>query len=219
MDINRTKEIVAELLNRTTANGCTEGEAAVAISKAQQLLAKHGLTIQDINREPEQIQEQKVQTETKSLSAIQVTIALALKDHFGVEVIKSQKGSSSYLKVIGEQIKCDIFTEVFTFAYNAFKSNWTRFNKTMYCSTQEKNLHRGTYLRGFCDGFTNEIIKQENATALVVVKSEELQSHMAAKRLVYSRGYVTKSSGSAEVYANGYEQGAYAQKNKHKVLD
>lgn len=220
MDIKRTKEVVAELLKRTTQNGCTEGEAATAIAKAQQLLAKHGLSVKDIAEEQEEIVESKVATDTKSLSSIQVHIALALKEHFGVELIRnSMRGTGeSCLKVIGEPIKVEIFTETFLFAYKAFKFNWAKYSKKLECSTQEKNLHRGAYLKGFCDGFTNEIIRQESENALVVVKSEALVKHMESMGRMSSCSYSNKTSNDAEAYGHGYESGAFSQRGKRKVI-
>lgn len=220
MDIVRTKQIVAELLKRTTENGCTEGEAACAIAKAQQLLAQHGLSVKDISEEKEEIVESKVETETKSLSYIQAHIALSLQGHFGVELVRTSNSGSneSCLKVIGEPIKVEIFTETFLFAYKAFKFNWSKYAKKLTCSTREKNLHRGAYLRGYCDGFTNEIIRQENTTALVVVKSEALKEHMAKMGRMSRYNFSNPSSSSVEAYAEGYETGSFAQRGKKKVL-
>lgn len=218
MDIKRTKEVVAELLKRTTQNGCTEGEAATAIAKAQQLLAKHGLSVKDITEEQEEIVESKVATDTKSLSSIQVYIALALKEHFGVELIRNAMRGESCLKVIGEPIKVEIFTETFLFAYKAFKFNWTKYSKKLECSTQEKNLHRGAYLKGFCDGFTNEIIRQENENALVVVKSDALVKHMESMGRMSSKSYANRTSNDIEAYEHGYESGSYSQRGKNKAI-
>lgn len=220
MDIARTKQIVAELLKRTTDNGCTESEVACAIAKVQQLLAQHGMSVRDIPEEKEVIVESKVETETKSLSSIQAHIALSLQEHFGVGVVRTFKtwGNESCLKVIGEPIKVEIFTETFLFAYKAFKFNWSNYAKKLTCSTREKNLHRGAYLRGYCDGFTNEIIRQENATALVVVKSEALKEHIAKMGSMSKHRFCNPSSSSEEAYAEGYETGSFAQRGKEKVL-
>ena len=220
MDIERTKQIVAELLNRTTDNGCTEGEVACAIAKVQQLLAQHGLSVNDISEGKEKIVESKVETETKSLSSIQAHIALSLQEHFGVFLVRrlNTRDNESCLKVIGEPIKVEIFTETFLFAYKAFKFNWSKYAKKLNCSTREKNLHRGAYLRGYCDGFTNEIIRQENATALVVVKSEALKEHIAKMGSMSKHSVCNPTSSSVEAYDEGYETGSFAQRGKKKVL-
>lgn len=220
MTVSKVKEIVARLLDRTTANGCTPGEASVAIAKAHELLAKHGLSLGDISREESLIEKVKINTDTKTLSAIQVSIACALKEHFGVEVIKSRSSDgSSRLCVIGERVKVEIFNNAFVFAYTAFKSNWNKFNRTLTCSTQEKNAHRGTYLQGFINGLTNELIRQENDKALVVSKSQSLKDFMNNMGKMKSCSYSNRASHSSEVYNNGYQAGAFAQRSKGKVLD
>lgn len=216
--MDKIKDIISKLLNRTTANGCTEGEAAVALAKARNLLAKYNLSVQDLDSDENSIEELKVETDTKTLSLTQAYIALALKDHFGVEIVNSGNSHSSCLKIVAEKFKAEIFKEAFLFAYNSFKSNWSRYSKTLACSTQEKTFHRGTYLKGYCDGITNELSLQENATALVVVKSKELSDYMSSMEFNGHTRFSNKVSKSDEVYNQGYKTGAFVQRNKNKSI-
>lgn len=220
MNIEDLKRKIRKVLAHTVENGASEAEAHAAIAKAQQMLAAANLDMSDLD-EPEfsEIMEEKVQTDTKSLSAIQVTIALALQEHFGVELLRvGFKSGETKLKVVGERIKVQVFCDAFLFAYNTFKSMWSSVVRTLVATTQEKNRMRGDYLRGFCDGLTNELVKQENESALVLVKSEKLKDYMKN----FSCGtcsYKTSRSGDYRMYEKGYTDGSYSQRNKNKSLD
>lgn len=219
MSQDHIKEIIQNLLNRTKENGCTEGEAATALAKAQQLLAKHNLTLSDLSEDETKVIEEALQCDTKSVSAIQVYIANSLKKHFGVELLKSARSDgSSKIKVVAEKIKAQIFQEAFQFAYNAFKYNWAKVARSLECTTQEKNLHRGTYLEGFMEGIVSEIERKENETALVVTKSQALTDYMSALHLGKSSHYGNRKSGSTEMYSKGYHAGTFAQRNKNHAI-
>ncbi|MGD9933407.1 MAG: DUF2786 domain-containing protein [Dehalococcoidia bacterium] len=46
--LDRMRGLVAALLSKTTANGCTEAEASSALEKAQELLLRYNLSLQDV---------------------------------------------------------------------------------------------------------------------------------------------------------------------------
>lgn len=216
---------IKKLLLRTEANGCTPAEAATAASQVAILLAKHGLSMSEITAEDTELVKESF-IDTKSCNEYQAIISSELAKHFGVVVYakgckiyngKIQPRVITTLKVYGEKIKVMAFKEVFTFIYKAYQSSWTRYHKSLDVDTHDKNLMRKSYVLGFIDGVTNEIIKEENANALVVVKSKEVEEFQASLTCIHN--FSTTASNNAIANAKGYEDGTFAQRNRNKVIE
>lgn len=220
-------DIIKKLLERTEANGCTPAEAATAASQVAILLAKHNLSMSEITAEEVELIKEDF-LDTKSCNEYQAIIASELGKHFGVSIFCSTckeivKGhiykmhTYTTLRVYGEKIKVQAFKEVFRFIYNAYQQSWTKYHKTLNIGSHEKSLMRRSYVCGFIDGVTNEIIKEENANALVVSKSQAVQDWESAN-LKENHSFSTQAIHNAYANRQGYEDGAFAQRNKNKVI-
>lgn len=218
MDKAKVLEKVRKLLEKTEVNGCTAGEAASAAALARKLLAQHGLDLSDLSEEEKSILEFDLEMETKTVSESQGYISKVIADHFGCEVIIRGNKSKSCLVFIGEKVKVDICKETFVFVYKTYKRCWKIYHQSLGLSTSEKSLKRKTYLMGFLDGLTNELIKSENETALVVSKSADLKDYMGTLNLSQKK-FTSKSSFQKEDYDKGYSDGAFSQRNKNKSID
>lgn len=215
-----TIEKIQKLLEITTERGATPEEAANALAKAQMLLFKNGLTMDDLKAEEEDIiVEEKVSVGTKSVNFIQNKFVSELALHFACSVLISTIGRQGKFVFIGEKSKVQVFKECFLFAYNAYKSCWAKEVAKMNISIHDKNLRRVSYLEGFVDGLTNELVKSENANALVICKSQELEDYMSKRQINGSISFSASSHFDYSLYQKGYESGSYAQRNKSKVLN
>lgn len=212
-------EIVKKLLERTEANGCTADEAKVAITQAHKLLAEAGMSMDELSTEDTEVAELVLDSDTKGVSLAQTKLAVALAKHFGVELF-FRKRSTTDLVVVGETFKRKIFAETYQFAYNTFKKSWNKYHKSLTSvSTSDKNALRNDYLIGFADGLTNELVKQENEFALVVVKSEEVVKYMESLNLKQGKARQFSRKFDHGAMSQGYSDGAFAQRNKHHVVE
>jgi len=223
MNKERAIDLIQKLLRKTEANGATPGEAASAVATAQKLMAQYKVDATEVETESEVengVIEEGIDVGTKSVSSIQTLFAQSLASHFACRVImRWNSAKQSYqLTFIGDAINCKAFKEVYLFAYNAFKYNWEKYHKALNLSTAEKSASRGTYLKGFIAGLTNELIKSENANALVIVESPQLQSYMDSLNLHKShKHYSMRQSDSMRDYMKGYADGSYSQSNKNSL--
>lgn len=214
-----TIEKIQKLLEITTEHGATPEEAANALAKAQLLLFKNGLTMDDLKTEEEDvIVEEKVSVGTKSVNYIQNKFVQELAPHFACSVLISTIGRQSKFVFIGEKSKVQVFKDCFLFAYNAYKSCWSKEVASMNTDTHSKNMRRVSYVDGFIDGLTNELIKSENEHALVICKSQDLEDYMTKKKIDGSISFSASSRFDYSLYQKGYESGSYAQRNKNKAL-
>lgn len=221
MSNEKVIEKIRKLLARTEENGCTPGEAATAAAQVAMLLAKYNLAISDINSEEMELVKEEFIKDTKSCSAYQAEIASALEKHFGVTTFLKRKynanhTSYSILVVYGEKIKVQAFCQTYEFVYRAYQKCWTSYHKTLDEPTSLKSKRRLSYLRGFIDGVTNEIIKEENANALVVSKSQSVIDF--ENNLVTGRAFNVNAIRDAQANARGYSDGTYAQQHRHTSL-
>lgn len=223
MDKERAIDLIQKLLRKTEANGATPAEAASAIATAQRLMAQHKVEMSEVEVEGESengVIEEGIDVGTKSVSTIQTLFAKCLAEHFACRVIlrwNSKKGAYR-LVFIGESVNCKAFKEVYMFAYNAFKFNWECYHKTLHLTSVEKSAARGTYLKGFIAGLTNELIKSENENALVIVESPKVQEYMSGLNLKRSNSHLSmRASNSMRDFAKGYADGSYSQSNKNSL--
>lgn len=211
---------ITKLLSKTEQSGATPEEAASAIAMAHKLMAKYGVDMQDLNIDEEEVIEEDISVGTKSVSTLQASIARVLADHFGCEIyLYTSSRTGQIIRVVGEREKASICKVTFMFAYNAFKKSWERYMRTLDCDTKEKNLLRGTFFRGFVDGITNELVKQENQFGLVVVKSEKVNEHMSKIQMRGTRHLSYKHTQDSDTYYEGYREGSNAQVQKHHAID
>ena len=211
---------VKKLLNLSKSDNA--GEAGAALSRAQYLMAKFGLAISEVEETKEDIVENTVNMNTKSISTYQYLLASRLADHFGCEVLRVHFGigNASSLSFIGEPIKVETLEQCFKFAYKAYQKSSARYLK-IHCdgmSRSEKLRERYDYFFGFIDGLTNELIRSENEHALVVVKSEALENHMNSMNISHITLH-RKETSSVNASLNGYTDGSYAYRNKNKGID
>lgn len=211
---------ITKLLSKTEQAGATPEEAASAIAMAHKLMAKYGVDMQDLQMEEDEVIEEDMSVGTKSVSTLQASLARSLADHFGCEIyLHTSSRTGQTIRVVGERDKASIYKATFMFAYNTFKKSWERYMKTLDCDTREKNLLRGTFFKGFVDGITNELVKQENQFGLVVVKSEKVDEHMSKIQMGGTRHLSYKQIQDATTYLEGYREGSSAQVQKHHAID
>lgn len=223
MDKEKAIEQIKKLLKHTEENGATPAEAAAAIALAQKLMAEHNIKMEKLDAEAEpEVLEEGIDVGTKSVSSIQCMFAQSLCKHFACHVIMrwSTTKHAFQLAFIGDAVNCKVFKEAYLFAYNAFKFNWDKYHRSLNLTTQQKTQARGTYLRGFIAGLTNELVKSENANALVIVESPAVTTYMDKLNLrKSSRSMTIQESNSMNDYLRGYQDGSYSQSNKNSLHD
>lgn len=214
-------EKVKKLLNMTTANGASEGEMLSALANAQRIMARFGLSEEEIkvDTEKDEVGETSYTFGTKSVSSYQALLAMNLAKHFGVEILLTTKRDhSQVLKVIGEQSKTEIFTETLTFTYNCFKTFWSKYHKSLPQDCN-KNTARGDYFEGFCKGINSALTENENKYALVVTSSALTKDYMSKYHAMCSTRKCSVTSENNPVHRMaGYVDGKSSVESKGKVI-
>lgn len=188
-------------------------EASLALSKAQELIAKYNLTITE--EENKVIVEEVLKQTTKSVSNYRKQMLTALAEHFGVLVLLREGSERRQAVIIAgrpQDVKC--FIEVFNYA----EVCWERFYKSIHIKGEtrsESYNNRASLFKGFIDGMTNELVKRISETALVITKSDELKEYEASLGV---HSYKTSRVRDFQLYCDGYREGGYAIRNQNKQV-
>lgn len=222
--MNEQEKIISKikkLLAMTEANGCSSEEAAVAIAHAQLLMAKYDVELTELSEEEKVIIEDKFSMGTKSVSSYQRLLACSLAPHFAVRVIICTRGDrSQIMNIVGDKIRAAIFKETYLFAYKAFQQQWQAYYKTLSKSeiTDIGDI-RGSYLKGFVDGITNELQRSENENAIVLKENPEIKDYISEHfPCLINERLLIKGLRHGQAFDQGYEDGSFAQRNKNKSI-
>jgi hypothetical protein len=161
---------VRKLLDRTTANGCTEAEAQEALAKAQRLMDEHNLSMAHFERETGQAAGgvEFVAWESDTAHSHYVAAMLVVQEAFPVVAVMHQfkrrtaGGRGKTVKVditlYGDPANVEAATWALDFLATSFRSLWDRYRVRHRAGTA---MMKG-YYHGLGDGFLAKL-KQSRA--------------------------------------------------------
>lgn len=210
---------IQKLLN--LANSDNENEAKMATNRANELLVKHNLSLQQVKDTQFVYESKDVEKTGLTLKPYQKMVASILMDYFFVRAVISKRhvGYSSgqwgkqkaqfekIIQLVGTTENCEIASYIFSYLNDAYPRLWKEYQKNTGVSSKGKY----SYYLGLSSGITKMLKetrwKVESETGLVVQKDKNLEDHMKKQYGGSSYGSDSKSDIDREVYQDGVEHG------------
>jgi hypothetical protein len=212
-----------KLLLKKAANNPFPAEAEACMLKAQELLAKHNLEMQDVSLE-EQVQKNIGSFEATDFrripwwySNLSTIIANNFRCYNMIQRSRQYK-SKGRIAFFGDKFDVDIAISVYQFAIEAisrFSIDYVRNRGDYSTMTQkERNALRNDYTVGFLRGMKEkfaEQVKKSECCALVLVKDPDVTKAYDTLTLRSGRASSVNCIGSQHARAAGYAQGRQFQ--------
>lgn len=153
------------LLEKTLANGCTEGEARLAAAKAQELMAKHGLSVNDLKAaSPTDVCGADWVYNGKKKAHESRYTAPAIAEFTDTRVWGDRQGEDLVVRFYG--IKEDVAVAVYLFKtfQSAMDFEWTRFwTKNADLTEENPKTARKSFMAGMYRRLSERLhsLKQE----------------------------------------------------------
>lgn len=205
------------------ANSSNEHEAKVASARAQELLVKYNLTMQDVDNVSHKYTEEMVETGRKRAATEWKYIQSLLREFFFIEIVHTKKpiytgdiaqdmfGPQGYkfcYVMFGQPHNIEVAKYVRDFLTHAFKNSFKAYRKEHNAPAGSRQSYYYGLYQGLHEQLTQARQGVEQETGLVVVPDADLEKHIND---VLS-GALTKSQSRAtlndkQAAMAGYEQG------------
>lgn len=206
---------IQHLLSKTTEAGATPQEAASAIALAHKLMAKHNISVSQLSTTKSSVEEHSPSLKTKSVSKYHWTLGKALAPHFGCRVfIRGIRSKGQSLCFVGDSKNVQALLSCFNFAFNSYQYYYDKYSKTHEASPQL----RWDYFNGFVDGVTNELIKSESESALVICESQEVADYFNKLSMKVNKVKWSAAQDSS-ARLQGYTDGSYSTRSKSSLQE
>jgi hypothetical protein len=216
---------IQKLLSLATSPN--EHEAQVAAAKAQELLVRHNLTLQHLEKKPEDYQPAMFYEGGKRHPALGVIIPI-LEQFFFVKIVQirdrttgkygfgtgKKRGSTTRFEMIGTEVNVKIAQYVADFLLEKFKLFWKNYQKETGCGIDQRTAYWWGIRKGLEEQLQEKRNKVENEMGLVVVPDPGLQTALTLRH-----GKLTLSSTAGKIRSNealeaGKEVGINLQINR-----
>lgn len=190
------------------ANSDNEHEARAAAEKANALLIKHNLTMQQAKDVSEEY-ENTVLDMGKRVSIVAKYVNSIVLKHFFVELVRSRQYGKTSLSVLGTKTNVEIAVYVHSYLTIQFESLWKAYKARTGVDASAKQSYWMGLFRGLDTQLSAQRVAVQRETGLVVVKDMGLEKFKASQfnRLTKStKTNVNIKDGAA--LAAGREDGA-----------
>lgn len=210
--MNPIVERIQKLL--ALASSSNEHEAKLAADKANELLVKHNLSMQQVQAAGEEYTVDSIERKTRLLMDEQLLLNRVIKPFFFVEVVsdysKSNPPHSStiWIQFLGKEENVAIAKHVHIFLIRTMRQAWLDY-KDAYGKSEKS---RSTFADGFCDGLVVQLKqtrkKVETSMGLVVVADPKLKEFVQVA-LPGTKKSQIPGARNADDHANevGFEEG------------
>lgn len=202
---------IKNILNKTTENGATEEEAQSAMLMAQKMMAKHNLSMSDIdigsstNKEVIDVSFM----EFKKMPWWAKHLLTIVANNFRCSPYILMRGKASMPSFIGLKEDVEIAKEIYIFAVNSIKYYSDEFIKKLTKQGFPTRGVRNDYIKGFLSGLEDKFKEQveENNWGLILVKDEAVVEY--TNKMNFRKGTASKitTAGMSEATKAGYKQG------------
>lgn len=180
-------EQIRALMSKTIENGATEAEAMQAIALAKKLMAKHGLTMDDIKNKTVNLGDyvwgSNAKSYSKRISSFEKIISIVIGNYTNTKPLLYSKQVSDekhsrdekIILFFGHKIDVELAVYMMNMCSSALKTEWAK-----YVASSKDKIH-GNRLKSFSIGMSDSITKkieelmaeEETATSneLIVVKN------------------------------------------------
>ena len=184
-----------------------EEEAKVFFMKAQEMMAKAGITVEDLEgvevNKGREVDKDTVMTGKKTTANRNLSLAMVIARNFKVEAIL-RNGSS--IVFIGFKEDVAIAKETFLAISSYMEKRRSKVYREYRKEGKDTKGIREQYTRGFISGLELSFQKNVEEKGLIVVKPKEVDEYIQKNvNLNGSRGVST--TGSGDMYNRGYDDG------------
>ena len=211
-------EKIKKILGKTKNNSSTE-EIEVAMLKAQELMAKHHLSMSDINFK----EEKKEVTDTSIYESGRMAwwikqLSMVIAKNFRCEPYITP-GKISKLYFIGLKQDVDLSKEILNYAVNTIK-----YQSEAFCQRYKRpgfNVSgiKNDWIRGFLKGLEDKFKEQVKSKgyAIILVKDALVVKAVENKRLRKGQKSKVTTGRNAEANAAGYREGKGFQGERKRI--
>lgn len=129
--MNPALDKIRKLLRLSKCSKATPNEAAVALAKAMQLAAEHGIDLDQVSTD-DNASNVTHRTTTALFGVAERNAANLVKKHFNVDALFSKRSGRSVIHFIGYPESCDLAIYVFVYLVRCARSAWKkRINKRL----------------------------------------------------------------------------------------
>lgn len=178
---------IKALLEKTVENGCTEGEAMAAASKAALLMKEHDLTYKDCTNLRKEIEDEPHGTCGREFKVHDVRFCCSnIADYLNCFYWRSGKNMIFF----GSKTNTELAHHMVDLIRTAMDTEWARYNKRA-----DHNVHGKTARKSFMMGMVNRIcdrieklknerVAEATGNALVIVKDDVVNQQFTAYKAV-----------------------------------
>jgi hypothetical protein len=156
------------------AESGNEYESKLAAEKANAILVKHNLTMQQAQQSSADYENFEFDLGSKRTPVTLKFVAAIVKAHFFVEVVTSRKICTKSLRFLGKKDNVEVAVYVYGFLSNKFQELWLEYKKTSGAPAS----HKQSYWLGLYQGLNSQLLSQrkkvEQEEGLVLVKDKGL---------------------------------------------
>ena len=170
--MSNEKENVIKKIQKLLALGESpnQNEAERAMAKAHEMLAKHNLNISEVDKKKTENIELYLKDKKFVRAKWEFTLSSILAKPYYVHIIRNNYGKDKIkLFVIGSQINCLAYNQMFEYLSKAFKRVWREYSK----GKEFTHIHKKSFFQGLCGSIHKRLqaqLKEEQERGLVVVR-------------------------------------------------
>lgn len=167
------------------ANSDNQHEAELASKKANELLVKHNLKMQDVESHNENYDDDVLCDKAKK-SAEDKFILSILNKFFFVQTVQDRirdrvtGRNVTRIHILGKKSNVEVATYVYQYLTRAFKTLWTQYKAEHGCPSNYKQAFYLGLHTGLCNQLEQTKKDVEQETGLVVVKDADLADFVAS---------------------------------------
>jgi hypothetical protein len=161
-------EKIKKLLRLGRDKGATPAEAAVALQKAQDLAAEHGVDLGALSPDQDGTGGMSHATENSTKGPAQIHASQLVKRHFNVATLFDSTGPKRVIHFIGVETNCQIAAYVYIYVVRAANQAWrNRANKRL--------RDRRAFIIGFIAAIDRMMPEKFHQPGLVVVADRYIE--------------------------------------------
>ena len=218
-------EKIQKLLALAGEGNPEKEEAETALMKAQELLLKYNMKIEDVENvvaEEEEVQSDTILSDATAKSYMwKAKIAAVACPNFRCSVLLTGRWQptnrkSKDLKIIGMSIDVSACLEVLRFTFAFYETSWQAFKKGVdsKCKAQTYAI-KNDYLHGFLRGLDERFAENVKERALVLVRDAKVDEYLKANATPGKTLPQGHSDFNVDALAHGYVDGKSARKDAY----
>lgn len=207
---NKVMDKIKKLLAKAEGTN-NEAEAQAFLFKAQELMAKNNLDMEDlkVDSDSKEIIEDVVLSGKKTTAARNLTLALIIAKNFKVEVMLSRRPGIEGKVIVFLGFKEDI--KIANMTFTSISKFMEKRRRQIYKQAQKEGREtkgiREAYTQGFLKGLEEGFWKNVTEKGLVVVTPEEVRNRAQEICGNNKTTFTQKDKRGTKEYSEGYKDG------------